>query len=66
MEKKKNASESRDAEKLKDKAISPDVIMMSATPIPRTYALTLYGDTDVSSIKTMPKGRSKDVFRSVS
>ena len=43
--------------KLKEKAISPDVLMMSATPIPRTYALTLYGDTDVSSIKTMPKGR---------
>ena len=43
--------------KLKNKAISPDVLMMSATPIPRTYALTIYGDTDVSSIKTMPKGR---------
>ncbi len=45
--------------KLKDKAISPDVLMMSATPIPRTYALTIYGDTDVSSIKTMPEGRKK-------
>ena len=43
--------------KLKKKAVSPDVLMMSATPIPRTYALTLYGDTDVESIKTMPKGR---------
>lgn len=43
--------------KLKNKAVSPDVLMMSATPIPRTYALTIYGDTDVSSIKTMPKGR---------
>ena len=43
--------------KLKKKSIAPDVLMMSATPIPRTYALTLYGDTDVSSIKTMPKGR---------
>ena len=43
--------------KLKEKAVNPDVLMMSATPIPRTYALTLYGDTDVSSIKTMPKGR---------
>lgn len=45
--------------KLKNKSISPDVLMMSATPIPRTYALTIYGDTDVSSIKSMPKGRKK-------
>lgn len=43
--------------KLKNKSVSPDILMMSATPIPRTYALTVYGDTDVSSIKTMPKGR---------
>ena len=42
---------------LKNKGISPDVLYMSATPIPRTYALTLYGDMDISSIKTMPSGR---------
>lgn len=42
---------------LKNKSDAPDVLMMSATPIPRTYALTIYGDTDVSSIKQKPKGR---------
>ena len=44
---------------LKDKGIMPDVLAMSATPIPRTYALTIYGDMDVSSIKTKPAGRKK-------
>ncbi len=43
----------------KSKGISPDVLSMSATPIPRTYALTIYGDTDVSSIKSKPKGRKE-------
>ncbi len=42
---------------LKNKGVKPDVLYMSATPIPRTYALTIYGDMDVSIIKTMPKGR---------
>ena len=42
---------------LKNKSDVTDVLMMSATPIPRTYALTVYGDTDISSIKTLPKGR---------
>lgn len=44
---------------LKSKGINPDILYMSATPIPRTYALTLYGDMDISSIKTMPNGRKK-------
>ena len=44
---------------LKNKGITPDILYMSATPIPRTYALTLYGDMDISSIKTMPSGRKE-------
>ena len=36
---------------------TPDVLMMSATPIPQTLAFTLFGDLDVSTIKTMPAGR---------
>ena len=47
----------RDA--FKSKGISPDVLSMSATPIPRTYALTIYGDTDISSIKSKPPGRKE-------
>lgn len=41
----------------KSKGISPDILSMSATPIPRTYALTIYGDTDISIIKSKPMGR---------
>ena len=45
----------------RSKGMSPDVLSMSATPIPRTYALTIYGDTDVSSIKSKPAGRKEVV-----
>lgn len=44
---------------LKNKGIMPDVLYMSATPIPRTYAITLFGDMDISSIKTKPNGRKE-------
>ena len=44
---------------LKNKGLMPDILYMSATPIPRTYALTIYGDMDISTIKTMPTGRKK-------
>ena len=44
---------------LKNKGIFPDILYMSATPIPRTYALTIYADMDISTIKTLPKGRKE-------
>ena len=40
-----------------EKGIEPDVLLMTATPIPRTLALTVFGNLNVSTIKTMPKGR---------
>lgn len=44
---------------LRNKGNMPDVLYLSATPIPRTYALTIYGDMDISTIKTRPEGRKE-------
>ncbi|MBR2282651.1 MAG: ATP-dependent DNA helicase RecG [Spirochaetales bacterium] len=42
---------------LLEKGVEPDVLLMTATPIPRTLALTVFGNLNVSTIRTMPKGR---------
>src|SRR5712692_7336082 len=53
--------EQRDA--LRQKGYHPHMLVMTATPIPRTLALTLYGDLDVSVIDQLPPGRQKIITR---
>jgi ATP-dependent DNA helicase RecG len=50
---------------LKGKGVEPDVLIMTATPIPRTLALTYYGDLDVIVLDEMPKGRQPIETRAV-
>jgi len=46
-------------QKLREKGYNPDVLYMSATPIPRTLAISLFGDMDISTIKEKPQSRKK-------
>jgi ATP-dependent DNA helicase RecG len=50
--------EQRDVLRSRDGASTPHLLVMTATPIPRTVAMTVYGDLEVSALRELPKGRS--------
>ncbi len=51
--------------KLREKGVSPHLLVITATPIPRSLAMALYGDLDISLIKEMPPGRIPVITRIV-
>ena len=54
----RNKGEAANSQKSERSNTSPDVLVMTATPIPRTAAMTVYGDLDVSVLDEMPPGRT--------